>query len=140
MPGKTDVFVIDDDASVRRALRRAISAAGHAVEVHESAEAFLRRAAPERPACLVLDVRMPGMTGPELQRSLKGTAHELPVVLITGHVDAHMRAQAVADGAVAVLDKPVDTEELLKAVGQALRISAAAPSPGVLDVRRTKVG
>jgi len=123
VPENTDVFVVDDDASVRKALRRAFAAAGHAVEVLESAEAFLRQAAPRRPACLVLDVRMPGMNGLELQRALKGTAHELPIVFISGHVDAQMRDQALANGAVAVIDKPVDTDELLKAVAEGLKMS-----------------
>ena len=123
MPEKTDVFVVDDDAAVRKALRRAIAAAGHAVEVLESAEAFLRQAAPRRPSCLVLDVRMPGMNGLELQRALKGTEHDLPIVFISGHVDAQAREQALAAGAVAVIDKPVDTDELLAAVAQGLKIS-----------------
>lgn len=132
-PAKTEVFLIDDDAPVRKALRRAIAAAGYAVEVLESAEEFLRKPPPGRPACLVLDVRMPGMTGPELQRAVKDTEHELPIVFITGHVDAQMRAQALGDGAIAVIDKPVDAEELLKAVDEALKASE-------IPARRTKVG
>ena len=123
VPEKTDVFVVDDDAAVRKALRRAIAAAGHAVEVLESAEAFLRQAVPRRPACLVLDVRMPGMNGLELQRALKGTAHELPIVFISGHLDPQMREQALAAGAVTVIDKPVDTDELLLAVARGLKRS-----------------
>jgi two-component system, LuxR family, response regulator FixJ len=125
VPEKTDVFVVDDDAAVRKALRRAIAAAGHAVEVYESAEAFLREARPARPACLVLDVRMPGMTGVELQQAVKDTAHDVPIVFISGHIDAQTRAQALEGGAVAVIDKPVDTDELLSAVAEGLRLSEA---------------
>jgi FixJ family two-component response regulator len=72
------VFVVDDDHSVRKALGRLLRAAGYETELFEAAEAYLARAAPEPPACLLLDIRMPGMTGLELQRAIEGTPMELP--------------------------------------------------------------
>jgi FixJ family two-component response regulator len=119
------VFVIDDDASVRKAFHRVISLAGHAVEVFCGAEAYLRRPAPERPACLVLDIRMPGMSGLDLQRAVKGTPHDLPIVFVTGHGDAQESEQALSRGAIAVIDKPVDMAELLDAIARGLGDSLA---------------
>jgi FixJ family two-component response regulator len=123
----TTIFVIDDDASVRKAFRRVIALAGHTVEVFSSAEAYLRQAAPDGPGCLVLDIRMPGMSGLDLQRSVKATPHELPIVFVTGHGDDQAREQALSGGAVAVIDKPVDMGELLSAIAQALRLSVGTP-------------
>ena len=100
-----------------------IAVAGHQVELLESAEGYLRRATPSRPACLVLDVRMPGMGGLELQRALKATPHEVPIVFITGRRDQGTRTRAISGGAVAVLDKPVDSAELLSAIAGALKLS-----------------
>ena len=123
--GRATVFVIDDDASVRKAFQRVIALAGHAVEVFSSAEAYLSQPVPVPPACLVLDIRMPGMSGLELQRFLKDSPLDLPIVFVTGHGDDLARAQAVSGGAVAVIDKPVDTAELLSAIDEALRLSTA---------------
>ena len=124
--GKACVYVVDDDAAVRKALRRVIAIAGHQVELLENAEGYLHHVTPSRPACLVLDVRMPGMTGLELQRALKATPHDLPIVFITGHGDEPTRTQALSGGAVAVIDKPVESSELLSAIDGALRLSVAA--------------
>jgi FixJ family two-component response regulator len=112
--------VVDDDASVRRALGRLIRAAGYNVEVLGGATEYLAREAPEPPACLVLDIRMPGMTGIELQRAIEGTHRALPIVFITGHGDDAIRDQTLAAGAVDVLYKPVDDHVLLAAIEQAL--------------------
>jgi FixJ family two-component response regulator len=84
---------------------------------------YLARSAPERPACLVVDIRMPGMTGLELQQAIDGTRMSLPVVFITGHGDDAIREQTLAAGAVDVLYKPVDDDVLLAAIEQALRRS-----------------
>ena len=120
-PGKACVFVIDDDASVRRALHRVITLAGYDVEALGSAEEYLHHAVPPRPACLVLDVRMPGMGGLELQGALRATPHDRPIVFVTSHKDDQTCAQALALGAVAVLDKPVDSADLLDAIDVALK-------------------
>ena len=92
--GRATVFVIDDDASVRKAFRRVITLAGHAVEVLSNAEDYLGQAAPVPPACLVLDIRMPGMSGLDLQKFLKDSPQDLPIVFVTGHGDDQARAQA----------------------------------------------
>jgi FixJ family two-component response regulator len=114
------VFVVDDDASVRKALGRLIRSAGYAVEVFGAASEYLSRQVPDRPACLVLDIRMPGMTGVELQRAICGTKMYLPIVFITGHGDESIREQSLAAGAVDVLYKPVDDQVLLAAIDRAL--------------------
>jgi FixJ family two-component response regulator len=117
------VFVVDDEASVRKALGRLIRAAGYQVELLSGGADYLARDAPEPPACLVLDIRMPGMTGLELQRAIEGTDRGLPIVFITGHGDETIRAQCIAADAVDVLYKPVDADLLLGAIERALRRS-----------------
>ena len=119
------VFVVDDDKSVRRALGRLLRSAGYETELFDAAEAYLAREAPQPPACLVLDVRMPGMTGMELQRAVKGTPRELPIVFITGHADEEF-SNALAEVAVRVLYKPLEDTELLAAIEQALARSLVA--------------
>ena len=122
-PGK--VLVVDDDASVRKGLHRLIRAAGYDVETLEGAAAYLERAAVRRPACLVLDIRMPGMSGLDLLHEVAGTVRDLPIVFISGHGDEDVRAQALDAGAVEVLYKPLDETTLLAAIDQALRLSSA---------------
>jgi FixJ family two-component response regulator len=117
------VFIVDDDASVRRALGRLIRAAGYQVEVFGAATEYLAREAPERPACLVLDIRMPGMSGLDLLHEVAGTSRDLPIVFISGHGDEDVRAQAIDAGAVEVLYKPLDETTLLAAIDQALTLS-----------------
>ena len=107
-PTPPTVFLIDDDASVRKALRRLLTAAGYEVEALDGADAYLDRQPPQPPACLLLDIRMPGKSGIDLQRAVQGTAHALPIIFITGHGDEDERAEAVAAGAVDVLSKPLD--------------------------------
>ena len=119
------VFIVDDDASVRRALARLVRAAGYEVEIFASAVEYLAREPPEPPACLLLDIRMPGMNGPELQRAIAGTERALPIVFITGHGDDSVCAQVVAAGAVDVLYKPLDDVVLLSAIEQAVWRSQA---------------
>jgi RNA polymerase sigma factor (sigma-70 family) len=116
------VFLVDDDGSVRRALTRLIKSAGYAVQAFASARDFLEywRASSQGAACLVLDVRMPGLTGLDLQRELQGTNTVLPIVFITGHGDIPMGVKAMKEGAVDFLPKPVHDKELLKAIEQAL--------------------
>jgi FixJ family two-component response regulator len=114
------VIVVDDDAPVRRALQRLIRSAGYDVEVLEDAEAFLSHDVVEPPACLVLDLRMPGMSGLDLLNAIAGTPRSLPIVFITGHGDAEARSEALGAGAVDVLDKPLEQMALLQAIEQAL--------------------
>src|SRR5262245_12417270 len=124
-PGK--VFVVDDDASVRKSLHRLIRAAGYDVETLEGAAAYLDRVAETPPACLLLDIRMPGMSGLDLLRVVAGTPRDLPIVLISGHGDEDVREQAIEAGAVEVLYKPLDETTLLAAIDQALTRSKPRP-------------
>ena len=114
------VFLVEDDAWVRKALHRLILMSGFQVESFADGAGFLARDAPLRPACLVVDIRMPGMTGLELQSAVAGTAHGLPVVFITGHGDENVRAQALTGGAVGVLFEPIDERALVAAIEKAL--------------------
>ena len=114
------VFLVDDDASVRKALQRLIRAAGYDVESFADAAGYLASPAPSLPACIVLDIRMPTMSGFELQSAIAGTSRALPVVFITGHGDETVRNQALEAGAVDVLFKPIDEEELVSAIEKAL--------------------
>jgi FixJ family two-component response regulator len=114
------VFLVDDDASVRKALHRLIRAAGYDVESFPDAAGYLASPAPSLPACIVLDIRMPTMSGFELQSAIAGTSRALPVVFITGHGDEAVRSQALEAGAVDVLFKPIDEEELVSAIEKAL--------------------
>jgi RNA polymerase sigma factor (sigma-70 family) len=109
------VFVVDDDLSVRRALVRLFQSAGLEAEAFASAGEFLVRESCTQPSCLVLDVRMPQVTGPELQRELKAAGNNIPVIFLTGHVDVPTTARVMKGGAMDVLTKPVNDEDLLQA-------------------------
>ena len=102
------VFVVDDDASVRRALGRQIRSVGLSVETFAGPRDFLRYQRPPGPACLVLDVFMPGMSGIELQRQLAGTDRDLPIVFITGNPTSSLRKRCLEAGAFDFLDKLID--------------------------------
>jgi FixJ family two-component response regulator len=120
-PLTPNVFLVDDDASVRRALARLIKSAGHQVQTFASAREFLgTKASGEEAACLVLDVRMPGLTGIELQRQLQTLNRNVPIVFMTGHGNIPMSVQAMKAGAVDFLPKPVKDTDLLRAIEQAL--------------------
>ncbi len=110
------VFVVDDHPSVRKSLTRLIKAAGHAVETFASARDFLARPPHDGPCCVVLDVRMPGMTGPELQEVLVSRGRQLSIIFITGHGDIRTGVKAMKGGAVDFLIKPVNDRELLGAI------------------------
>lgn len=114
------VHVIDDDASWRNSVRRLMSAVGYRVELYESAETFLETADLGHPGCVLLDVRMPGLTGPQLQQRLIDMRSSLPIVFISGHGDVPTSVQAMKSGAEDFLTKPVATEVLLAAVAQAI--------------------
>jgi FixJ family two-component response regulator len=119
------VLVVDDDAAVRKGMQRLIRAAGYDVETLDGAAAYLDRAPEPRPACVILDVRMPGMGGLELFRAVQGTARALPIVFISAYGD-EVRVQALAAGAVDFLFKPLDEELLFAAIDRALELSHRA--------------
>jgi len=114
------VFVVDDDPSVRKSLRRLLALAGYRVEEYASAREFLARPSPEGPCCLVLDVRMPGLTGIELQQTLAATGRRTSIVFVTGHVDVPTSVKAMKGGAVDLLTKPIDRSALLAAIARAV--------------------
>jgi FixJ family two-component response regulator len=114
------VFVVDDDPSVRKSLTRLIGAAGHAVEAFPSAREFLAREPHPGPCCLVLDVRMPGLTGLDLQEALASAGRRMSIVFVTGHGNISMSVRAMKGGAVDFLTKPPDVQDLLAAVQRAL--------------------
>ena len=114
------IFVVDDDPSVRKSLTRVMTSAGYAVEAFASARDFLAREPLVGPCCVVLDVRMPGLTGLDLQETLASTGHRIPIVFITGHGDISMSVKAMKGGAVDFLTKPFDVENLLEAVQRAV--------------------
>ena len=114
------VFVVDDDPSVRKSLARLVATAGHRVEAFASAREFLARPLPDGPCCLVLDVRMPGLTGLALQEALATAGRQLSIVFITGYGDVATTVKAMRGGALDVLTKPVNDRALLGAIERAL--------------------
>jgi RNA polymerase sigma factor (sigma-70 family) len=114
------VFVIDDDASVRDALRSLIRSVGLEVELFGSAQEFLKRKSSETPSCLILDVRLPGISGLDFQRRLAATGVHTPIIFITGHGDIPMSVRAMKQGAVEFLTKPFRDQDLLDAIQVAL--------------------
>jgi len=120
------VFVVDDDRSVREGLVDLISSVGMKAEAFGSAQEFLRHKRPDAPACLVLDVRLPGPSGLDLQRQVGRSEHPMPIIFITGHGDIPMSVRAMKDGAVEFLTKPFRDQELLDAIHQALDSDRAA--------------
>src|SRR6266542_2348379 len=144
------VFVIDDDPSVRKALSRLLKSVGFPVEAFATSEEFLAQSLPDVPACVILDVRMPGLSGLDLQRTLAERNVSLPIVFLTGHGDIPMTVRAMKAGAVDFLPKPFNDQDLLAAVRQAvarhaqtrqaeaelaaIRQRAALPSPREREV------
>jgi len=120
------VAVVDDDESVRQALEGLFRSVGLQVAAFASAEDFLRSHHLRITGCLILDLRMPGMGGLELQQRLAGEGHRIPIIILTAHGDEEARPRALGAGAVAFLRKPFDAEALLSAVGAALRNQGGA--------------
>jgi FixJ family two-component response regulator len=114
------VFVIDDDSSVREGIKNLIRSVGMRVETFGSAQEFLDSRRPDVPACLVLDVRMPGLSGLDLQGELAAAKIEIPIIFITGHGDIPMTVRAMKAGAVEFLTKPFRDQDLLDAITQAI--------------------
>jgi len=125
-PDATVVFVVEDDASVREALSSLIRSAGLRVELFSSAREFLRAKMPEAPACLVLDVRLPGLSGMDLQHELTAANNPIPIIFITGHGDIPMSVRAMKAGAAEFLTKPFRDQDLLEAIRQAIARDAVA--------------
>ena len=116
----SSISVVDDDESLRESLEGLLKSMGYRVNVFSSAEGFLGSQALVKTNCLILDVRMPGMSGPELQQKLKALGHRIPIIFITAHGDDDVIARAMADGAVDCLLKPFSEDSLLGAIGLAL--------------------
>jgi FixJ family two-component response regulator len=114
------VFVVDDDESMRRSLENLMRSVGLRVEAFASAQEFLHSTRPDVPGCLVLDVRLPGLSGLDLQKRMAEANSEIPIIFITGHGDIPMTVQAMKAGAVEFLTKPFRDQALLDAIQQAL--------------------
>ncbi len=120
MTGAPIVFVVDDDPSVRSSLKFLLSTVGLQVESFDSADAFLHKKPPDAPSCLVLDVRLPGLSGLDFQRELAARNTRIPIIFLTGHGDIPMSVRAMKAGAVEFLTKPFRDQDLLDAVRIAL--------------------
>ncbi len=114
------VYVVDDDASVRRSLMNLLRSVGFQVEAFTAAQAYLESPQSDVPGCLVLDVRLPGMSGLDLQREMAKISAPRPIVFITGHGDIPMAVQAIKGGAVEFLTKPFREQDLLDAIRRAI--------------------
>ncbi len=139
MAAKVDsiVYVIDDDPSIREAIKSLIRSVGMRVETLGSAQEFMNSSRPDAPSCLVLDVRMPGLSGLDLQRELADSGIRIPIIFITGHGDIPMSVRAMKAGAVEFLTKPFRDQDLLDAIAQALDRDREArkQQAGIADLR-----
>jgi two-component system, LuxR family, response regulator FixJ len=122
MSSEPTVFVVDDDQAMRTSLQWLIESTGLQVRTFDSADAFLAGYYPGRAGCLLLDVRMPGMSGLELQGYLAREGHRLPVIIITGHGDVTMAVRAMKAGALDFIEKPFHDEDLLRSIRNALEL------------------
>ena len=143
MTEETIVHVVDDDEAVRGALSRLLRSVGYGIQSHATASEFLKEALPDAPGCIVLDVRMPGVSGLELQEHLNKRDVSLPLVLMSGHGDIPMSVRAMKAGAVDFLTKPFRDQDMLDAVGSAIAIHrsrrAQAPKLGALRARHDRL-
>ena len=120
------VIIVDDDSSFRTFLARLVGTVGLKTILFSSAEEFLAAPVPDGPACLVLDVQMPGLSGLDLQRELAGRPRRLPIVFITGHGDIPMTVEAMKAGAVGFLPKPLRNQDLIDAVKEGINLDRQA--------------
>jgi RNA polymerase sigma factor (sigma-70 family) len=118
--GKPTIFIVDDDPSVRDSLELLVTSIGYDVKAYSSAHEFLECAPPGAPGCLILDIRMPGMSGLDLQERCAGAGFFLPIIFITGHGTIPMSVRAMKAGAVDFLEKPFDEQEFLDAITKAI--------------------
>ena len=127
MSGEPDgaVFIVDDDDAFRDSLCWLLESAGHRVVAYAAAENFLAAYEPDQPGCLVLDIRMPGMNGLELQDEMRRSALTLPIIFVTGHGDVPMAVSAVKKGAAEFIEKPFNDRAFLGLIQKALKLDAA---------------
>jgi FixJ family two-component response regulator len=118
---KDSIAVIDDDALVRETLEDCMESAGYAVESFGSAEEFLASGSARSPACLIVDIQLPGITGLELQDKLAGAQNRVPIIFVSARGTSANREKAISKGAVGFLSKPFRREELLELIGAAIR-------------------
>ena len=123
MPDDLVVSIVDDDVSVRRSTRRLLRCSGFRVEAFASAEEFLDSESARNTACLILDLRMPGMNGLELQRRLSQNGDRIPIIFLSAHASEEDERSALRAGAVQFLRKPISKEALLSAISAALKRS-----------------
>lgn len=116
------VHVVDDDPAVRQSLRALLKSVGRRFVGHASAEEFLKTYVPDKPGCLILDVRMPGMTGIELQKELERTGIDIPIIIVTAYGDVPTAVSALKDGAVDFLQKPFSRKALVDCIDRALAV------------------
>src|SRR6266498_5738682 len=114
------VFIVDDDTGTRESLRNLIRSAGLSAQTFSSAQEFLAAERPKGPSCLVLDVQLPGLSGLDLQQELAKAGVKIPIIFITGHGDIPTSVRAIKAGALEFLTKPIDREDLLRAIHQAI--------------------
>jgi two-component system response regulator FixJ len=119
---QSTVFLVDDDAPVRQAIGLLLKSAGMACAAFPSAVEFLEAFDPDRPGCVVADMRMPGLGGLDLQAKLRELGHEIPVIIITGHGDVPAAVRAMKQGAVDFIEKPFNEQSLLDAINKALAV------------------
>ena len=129
------VFVVDDDVDLRQSLRALVQSVGLTVEVYPNAMVFLENLAPERPGCLVLDVRLPGMSGLELQKELVARGVDIPIIMTTGYSDVSVAVEAMKAGAFDFIEKPLETERVLLAVRNAVERKELEEEVGRLRLR-----
>jgi FixJ family two-component response regulator len=138
MEAEPMVFIVDDDASVRKSLERLVRSVGLRGETFASAPEFLKREPTDGPSCLVLDVRMPGVSGLALQEMLAAAGHRIPIIFITGHGDITMSVRAMKAGAVDFLAKPFNDQDLLEAIQEAITrdVQARKERAAIQDIQR----
>jgi FixJ family two-component response regulator len=124
MTRESTVFVVDDDPEVQDALRWLIESVNVSVETFDSAEGFVDTVGPDRPGCLVLDVRMPGMGGLRLLENLRALQFQLPVIVLTGHGDVPLAVRAMKAGAMDLIEKPCADQDLLDRIYSAMQLDA----------------
>ncbi|GAB3382345.1 response regulator FixJ [Spongiibacter taiwanensis] len=126
MNEEATVYLIEDDDAVRDSLQLVLESVGYKVDAHSRADSFLERFSPALAGCIVLDIRMPGMNGMELQRQLNNRNSILPIIFVTGHGDVPMAVEAMQRGAVDFVQKPYREEELLNKIQQAIAADVEA--------------
>lgn len=134
------VYIVEDDAAVRDALALLLALRGHATALFACAEDFLRALSPQWRGCLVADIRMPGMSGLELQQALATAGVQLPVVVVTAHGNVAAARQAMKAGAVDFLEKPFDQQRLVESIERALRHAADDEGPAAAAARLAAAG